>query len=192
VIPSKAVLLKVAAKRTVQDIIAPNLRILFCGINPGLYSAYSGHHFARPGNRFWPTLHRAGLVDRRLTAPEGLELLHYGYGLTNVVPRASAGASDLRRQEIFEGAERLVRKVRHFKPRVLAILGVGVFRIAFDKPMATVGRQPEPIGATVVWVLPSPSGLNAHYSPKLLVKAFEDLRWFVEQSAPGALRKEAS
>lgn len=185
-IPKKTVLIK-AADRNLRDIIAPRLRVLFCGINPGLYSAYTGHHFARPGNRFWPTLYRSGFIDRPLTPCEEQELLQYGFGLTNIVKRASVGAHELTRDEILAGAHQLVKKVSRYNPCVLAILGVSVFRIAFNQPQATIGRQPDPIGSTFVWVLPSPSGLNAHYSPASLVKAFQALRSFLDDGEPRQL-----
>lgn len=174
-IPRKEALLA-AAHQKLPDLLAPNLKVLFCGINPGLFSAYAGHHFARPGNRFWPTLYRAGLVDRPLGPAEEGELLKYGYGLTNVVARASARASELSQTEIMEGARVLTAKVTRWEPQVLALLGVSVYRVAFGRPEAEVGLQPDLIGSTRLWVLPSPSGLNAHYSSQRLCQAFRELR----------------
>jgi len=173
--PTAAELLA-AADRTVPDVIAPGLLVLFCGINPGLYSAATGHHFARPGNRFWPTLHAAGFTDRRLAPAEERELLALGYGITNVVSRASAAADDLTSEELARGARRLTAKVRRYHPRVLAVLGVGAYRTAFGRPRAGLGVQPERIGETSVWVLPNPSGLNANYRPSELAALYRELR----------------
>jgi len=166
--------------RTLRDVIAPDLRVLFCGINPGLYSAATGHHFARPGNRFWPTLHAAGFTDRVLHPSEERELLARGYGITNVVPRSSATAAELSEEEIRDGGKRLVAKVRRARPHVLAILGVGAYRTAFDRPKAQVGLQTETIGATRLWVLPNPSGLNANYQSPELARLFRELREYAE------------
>jgi TDG/mug DNA glycosylase family protein len=169
-----------AAGRTVRDVIAPDLRVLFCGINPGLYTAAVGHHFARPGNRFWPTLHAAGFTGRLLDPSEERLLLASGYGITNVVPRATATAAELARDELVAGGRRLAAKVRRYRPRVLAVLGVTAYRAAFDRPGASVGRQPEGIGETSVWLLPNPSGLNAHWQAPQLARAFRELREFAE------------
>jgi TDG/mug DNA glycosylase family protein len=174
-----------AANRTVPDLIAPGLRVLFCGINPGLYSAYTGHHFARPGNRFWPTLFAAGFTDRLLAPWEEGELLPLGYGITNVVRRASATADELTVEEIVRGGKQLRARVRRYKPRYLAVLGVGVYRIAFESPKAKLGLQSEPIGQTRVWVLPNPSGLNAHYQRADLARVFGELRKAVEAEGEG-------
>lgn len=152
-----------AGGKHVPDVIAPALAILFCGINPGLYSAAVGHHFARPGNRFWPALFAAGLTPRLLTPAEDGELLQCGYGITNVVERATAGATELTREELVAGGQRLLEKVLRYQPRVLAILGVSAYRTAFTQPRAALGRQHARIGDTTVWVVPNPSGLNAHY-----------------------------
>lgn len=172
-----------AAGRTVPDVIAPDLRVLFCGINPGLYSAATGHHFARPGNRFWPTLHAAGFTTRRLSPEEELELLSRGYRITNIVARATAGAAELSPEELSRGARRLAAKVRRYRPRVLAVLGVSAYRTAFARPRAALGQQDEGIGATRVWVLPNPSGLNANYQLADLARLFRELR---EQGDAGA------
>ncbi|MBP3953986.1 G/U mismatch-specific DNA glycosylase [Gemmata sp. G18] len=168
--------LRAAKNKTVPDVIAPGLRVLFCGINPGLYTAAIGHHFGRPGNRFWPTLHAAGFTSRLLDPSEELELLPLGYGITNVVARATVGADELAKKEIIAGGEILSAKVREFAPQYLAILGIGAYRTAFAQLKATVGLQPDAIGGTRVWVLPNPSGLNAHYQGKDLVKLFRQLR----------------
>jgi len=178
-----------AAGRAVPDVIAPGLRVLFCGINPGLYTAVTGHHFARPGNRFWPALHRAGFTDRQLAPSEERELLRSGYGITNVVARATAGAAELSREEFVEGGRLLERKVRRFRPRVVAILGIGAYRLAFDLPKAVLGPQEQRIGTAAVWVLPNPSGLNAHFLIGDLAKLFLDLRLAVEASGQQARRR---
>jgi TDG/mug DNA glycosylase family protein len=168
--------IRAAAGKTVPDVIAPALRVLFCGINPGLYTAAVGHHFARPGNRFWPALYAGGFTPRLLSAFEERELLPLGYGITNVVARATVGEAGLRPEEVADGARRLRRKVLRWRPRCLAVLGVGAYRAAFGRPKAMLGRQPETIGATAQWVLPNPSGLNAHYQPRELARLLRELR----------------
>jgi TDG/mug DNA glycosylase family protein len=173
--PTKQQLLA-AEDKTVRDVIAPNLRVLFCGINPGLYTAAVGHHFARPGNRFWPALYAAGFTDRLVSPFDERELLKRGYGITNVVMRTTATAEGLTREELRTGGEQLIAKVRKYRPRVLAILGLGAYRTAFEKPKAIIGRQEEMIGETLVWVLPNPSGLNAHYQAKQLGILFSELK----------------
>lgn len=173
--PTKEQLLA-ATEKTVRDVIAPDLRVLFSGINPGLYTAAVGHHFARPGNRFWPALYAAGFTDRVLSPFEERELLKSGYGITNVVQRATASADLLTKEEIVKGGERLKAKVLRYRPRVLAVLGLGAYRTAFNRPKATVGRQEERIGDTTLWVLPNPSGLNANYQAADLARLFRELR----------------
>jgi TDG/mug DNA glycosylase family protein len=173
--PTKEQLLAATGK-TVPDVIAPGLRILFCGINPGLYTAAVGHHFARPGNRFWPALFAAGFTDRLLSPFDERELLKSGYGVTNVVMRTTATADQLTNEELRNGGKRLAAKVRRYKPAYLAVLGVGAYRAAWNKPKAVIGRQEETIGETVVWVLPNPSGLNAHYQAKALAEMFSELK----------------
>jgi TDG/mug DNA glycosylase family protein len=158
--PTRAELLA-AADRTVEDVIAPGLRVLFCGINPGLYTAWTGHHFAKPGNRFWPALHAAGFTDRVLAPSEERLLLERGYGVTNVVQRTTATAAELSKEELERGGRVLEEKVLRNAPRWLAVLGIGAYRAAFHQPRAALGPQPETIGATRLWVLPNPSGLNA-------------------------------
>ncbi|HLM54951.1 MAG TPA: G/U mismatch-specific DNA glycosylase [Pyrinomonadaceae bacterium] len=165
-----------AAGRTVRDVIAPDLRVLFCGINPGLYTAAVGHHFARPGNRFWPALHRAGFTPRLLSAFEEHELLALGCGVTNVVARATAAAAELRPEEFKRGGLLLKKKVERYRPRFLAVLGVGAYRAAFDRPKAALGLQEEGLGPARVWVLPNPSGLNANYSLEDLARFLRELR----------------
>ncbi|HEX4610337.1 MAG TPA: G/U mismatch-specific DNA glycosylase [Urbifossiella sp.] len=164
--PSRADLLAAAGK-TVPDVARPGLKVLFCGINPGLYTAAIGHHFGRPGNRFWPTLHAAGFTPRLFDPSEEQLLLPLGYGITNVVERATAAADELTDEEIRLGGVRLVEKVKALAPAYLAVLGVGAYRVAFAKRKAAVGEQAERIGATRVWALPNPSGLNAYYNHTL-------------------------
>ena len=161
---------------TLADVIAPGLSVLFCGINPGLYSGAVGWHFARPGNRFWPALHAAGFTPRLLHPAEQLALLGWGYGITNIVERATAGAAELTAEELAAGGGRLAARVREYAPRILAILGISAYRAAFQQPHAVLGRQPEPIGATELWVLPNPSGLNAHYGREALADCFREVR----------------
>jgi TDG/mug DNA glycosylase family protein len=173
--PTKEQLLA-ATEKTVRDVIAPDLRVLFCGINPGLYTAAVGHHFARPGNRFWPALYAGGFTERILSPFDERELLQSGYGITNVVARATASADLLTRAEIVAGGERLRAKVLRFRPRVLAVLGVGAYRTAFSQPKAVVGPQPDRIGNTLLWVLPNPSGLNANYQAADLARLFRALK----------------
>jgi double-stranded uracil-DNA glycosylase len=165
----------------VPDVIAKDLRVLFCGINPGLYSGATACHFARPGNRFWPALYAGGFTKRLLSPFEERELLGSGYGITNVVRRATAGANELATEELIEGARALEKKVRRYRPKFLALLGVTVYRTAFNRPLAGLGRQAETIGKTAIWVLPNPSGLNAHYQPKDLARLFRELRDAVEE-----------
>ncbi|PRY09696.1 G/U mismatch-specific uracil-DNA glycosylase [Pontibacter ummariensis] len=173
--PTKEEILAAAGK-TVPDLIAPDLRVLFCGINPSLYTAATGYNFARPGNRFWPTLHAAGFTPRRLQPEEQQELLSYGCGITNFVERATVAAAELNKQELVAGGKLLVEKVLHYKPRVLAMLGVTAYRDAFGRRDAAIGLQPETIGDTRLWVLPNPSGLNAHYTPDALARVYGELR----------------
>ena len=178
--PTKQQLLA-ARDKFVPDVIAPNLKVLFSGINPGLYSAATGHHFARPGNRFWPALYAGGFTPRVLSPWEEVELLDLGYGITNIARRASATADQLDRVELIRGAKQLSAKVKRYSPRVLAIVGVGAYRVAFAKPQAQLGLQEDSIGSTRVWLLPNPSGLNAHYQPADLAQLFRELRRFVDR-----------
>jgi double-stranded uracil-DNA glycosylase len=162
--------------KPLPDVIAPDLDILFCGINPSLMSAARGHHFARPGNRFWPALHLAGLTPRRLTPDEDRELLRYGIGVTNVVARPTRAAAELSTVELREGAAALDDLVARYRPRVVAVLGITAWRTAFDRPNAVLGRQPERVGGAETWVAPNPSGLNAHYQLPDLARWYADLR----------------
>ena len=177
--PTKAHLVAAHDKR-VRDLIVPNLAVLFCGINPGLYSAAVGHHFARPGNRFWPTLFAAGFTPRAISPFDERELLTLGFGITNLVSRATATADELSDDELCLGKRALVAKVKRYSPRVLAVVGVGAYRVAFGEPKARVGKQERVIGKTTVWVLPNPSGLNANYQRAELAETFGELAKFVE------------
>jgi double-stranded uracil-DNA glycosylase len=172
--------LAAAAGRTIEDVIAPGLRVLFCGINPGLYSGATGHHFARPGNRFWRALHESGFTPRLLAPWEERELLRYGCGVTNIVARATAAAAELSQAELVEGGERLAGKLAQYQPRVLAVLGITAYRAAFGEKGAVIGPQPRVIHETRVWVLPNPSGLNAHYTPADLARVFREFRLALE------------
>jgi len=156
-------------------VIAPGLRVLFVGINPGLYSAATGHHFARPGNRFWPALRAAGLTSRLLHPSEQGLLLKGGYGVTNLVNRATASADELAPGEFVAGRKRLASKVRRYRPKIIAFLGVGAYCHAFALRQAPLGPQPEKFEGAVVWLLPNPSGLNANYQLPELTKLFRRL-----------------
>jgi double-stranded uracil-DNA glycosylase len=172
--PTKAEI-QAAIGKTVPDIIAPDLDVLFCGINPSLYSAVVGHHFARPGNRFWKTLHAAGFTDRLYDPSEDNDLLKLGYGITNVVDRATATADQLASTELVLGGQNLIRKIQQYRPKTIAFLGISAYRIAFQKPKATVGQQTEQLANAIVWVLPNPSGLNAHYQLDGLAETYRAL-----------------
>lgn len=162
--------------RTIPDVIGPNLRVLFCGINPGLWSGATGRHFARPGNRFWPALYASGFTPRLLAPAEQDALTALGLGITNVVARTTARADELSRDEYVAGGAALTAKVRTYRPAWLAVLGIGAYRTGFGRPKAVVGRQAETIGDTRIWVLPNPSGLNAHWTAAALGEAFAELR----------------
>jgi double-stranded uracil-DNA glycosylase len=162
--------------RRVPDVIEEGLEVLFCGINPGLYSAAVGHHFAGPGNLFWSMLHAAELTPRLLTAFEEHELLALGYGITNIVPRASASAEDVNKEELRAGARTLRRKVLKYKPRYLAFCGLVAYRVGFERNKAQVGLQNDRIGSTQIWLLPNPSGLNAFHQPALMTQLFSEFR----------------
>ncbi|HEU0054827.1 MAG TPA: G/U mismatch-specific DNA glycosylase [Longimicrobium sp.] len=168
--------IRAAAGKTVPDVIARGLDVLFCGINPGLYTAAVGHHFARPGNRFWRALHEGGFTPRLLAPWEEGLLPGFGCGITNVVDRATAAAAELTRDELAEGGRRLEAKVRRFAPRWLAVLGVGAYRTAFGRANAALGPQAETVGGARVWILPNPSGLNANYRPADFARLFAELR----------------
>jgi TDG/mug DNA glycosylase family protein len=165
-----------AAGRTIPDVLAPGLHVVFCGINPGLYSGAVGHHFARPGNRFWKALHGSGFTDRVLSPFEDGELVGFGVGLTNLVERATAGAAELSSDELRAGARSVERKAERFGPNVVAILGIGAYRVAFDRPRGSTGPQPDRLASSRLWVLPNPSGLNAHHQLPDLIRSFASLR----------------
>jgi len=173
--PSKKEL-AAAADKGLRDVIASGLQVLFVGINPGLYSAATGHHFARPGNRFWPALHQAGFTPRQLHPSEQAELLQAGYGITNLVNRGTATADELEVGEFVKGRQRLAAKIRRYRPEVVAFLGVGAYCHAFGLRGAGIGRQSAAFEGAQVWVLPNPSGLNANYQLPELVKLFRALR----------------
>ncbi|MEU0552275.1 G/U mismatch-specific DNA glycosylase [Micromonospora sp. NPDC005979] len=168
--------LAAAADRTIPDVLAPGLAVLFVGINPGLWSAATGWHFARPGNRFWPALHLGGFTPRLLHPSEQDDLPALGLGITNMAARASARADELSPQELLDGAAILTDKVARYRPRWVAVVGVTAYRIGFQRPKATFGPQPESLAGSRLWVLPNPSGLNAHFTPVTLGAAFAELR----------------
>ena len=179
-----------AAKgKTIRDIIAPRLKVLFVGINPSLYSAAVRHHFARPGNRFWPVLHAAGFTGRLLSPSDERELLKRGYGITNMVARATAAAAELTAEQLVVGGRRLLVKVRRYHPRAVAVLGLGAYRVAFTRPRATPGRQEQTLDGASLWVLPNPSGLNANYQMKQLVRLFRQLHHAVEDQSRRARQR---
>lgn len=168
--------LRAAYGATVPDLLAPGLAVLLVGINPSLYSGWSGRHFARPGNRLWRTLHDSGLTDRRLHPGEQHELLGYRIGVTNLVAEATARADELTPAQLRAGADRLEAVVRRHRPAYVAFLGVGAYRTALRRPRARVGRQQEPFADAAAWVLPNPSGLNAGYQQPALTTAYAELR----------------
>ena len=171
--------LAAARDRTIPDVLPADgmpLRVLFCGINPGLYSAATGWHFARPGNRFWPALHLSGFTPRRLAPSEQAELASYGLGITNIAPRATAQAAELTDDELRDGAVRLQALIAARAPRFVAVAGVTAYRTAFGRPRAAIGPQDERLAAARLWILPNPSGLNAHTSVPLLAAEMRKLR----------------
>jgi TDG/mug DNA glycosylase family protein len=168
--------LAAAAGTTLPDVIARDLDVLFCGINPGLYTAAVQQHFGRPGNRFWPTLHKAGFTPRLFHPSEQRELLRHGCGITNVVARATTAAAELTAVELVDGTRTLKARVRRYRPRVLAVVGIGAYRTGFARPRASTGLQEETIGDTRIWILPNPSGLNANYRPEELAALYRELR----------------
>ena len=181
--PTKAEL-EAARHKVVKDVIGPGLDVLFCGINPGLYTAAIGHHFGRPGNRFWPALHLSGFTPVLLSPYDEHELLKLGLGVTNVVMRTTATADELTDDELRKGAAALKRKVTRYRPRYLAVLGLGAYRVGFGIKKAAVGPQEETVGDTSVWLLPNPSGLNAHYQLPDLAAQFARLREAVIALSP--------
>nr|WP_232521541.1 G/U mismatch-specific DNA glycosylase [Micromonospora phaseoli] len=165
-----------AADKLLPDVITAGLDVLFVGINPGLWSAATGWHFARPGNRFWPALYRGGFTPRLLHPSEQDTLPGLGLGITNLVARASARADELTAAELVDGARTLTSKVARYRPRWVAVVGVTAYRVGFSRPKAAFGPQPEQLAGARLWVLPNPSGLNAHFTPQTLGTAFAELR----------------
>jgi TDG/mug DNA glycosylase family protein len=178
--------LEAAKGKRLRDVIGPGLRVLFCGINPSLYSAATGHHFARPGNRFWPALFRGGFTDRILSPGEDRELLGFGCGVTNMVSRATVAADELSNAELLAGAAALATKVNRFKPAWVAFVGIGAYRVGFGEKAAGVGRQERRIGGSGVWVLPNTSGLNANYQVEELGRLFGELREHAYRPMPSS------
>jgi double-stranded uracil-DNA glycosylase len=168
--------LAAAHGKKVPDIIQPGLKVLFCGINPGLYSGAVGHHFARPGNRFWPALHASGFTQRLVSPFEERELLENGLGITNIVDRATGAADELAGEELQAGARRLESKIKRYRPAIVAFLGIAAYRVAFNRKEAHIGRQTEKLAGATIWILPNPSGLNAHYQSARLAELFAELR----------------
>jgi TDG/mug DNA glycosylase family protein len=189
--PPTAAELRRARRLALPDVIGPGLRVLFCGINPGLYSAAVGHQFARPGNRFWRALYAAGFTPSLFSPQHDRSLLDLGLGITNLCPRTTAGADELTPDEIIRGGRALAAKVRRYEPHLIAVLGIGAYRLAFGRADAVVGPQDEPIGGRPVWVLPNPSGLNAHYGLEALTRHFRTLREHVESRSvpPASVRR---
>jgi double-stranded uracil-DNA glycosylase len=176
---------------TISDLLAPDLRVLFVGINPGLYSGAVGHHFARPGNRFWPTLHAAGFTPSVISPFEERKLLEYGLGITNLVARTTATAAELTRDELREGTRVLESKVRRYAPQIVAFLGLDSYRKGFDSPRAEIGPQEQPMGASSVWLLPNPSGLNAHWQLPELARLYGELHAAsLATSGPSAMQRQ--
>lgn len=173
--------LKNAENKTVPDLIKPNLKVLFVGINPGLYTAAIGHHFGRPGNRFWPALFASGFTPRLFPPSESDKLLNLGYGISNIVKRATVGSGELSKEELQNGTKELTAQILEYQPKFAAVLGIQSYRIGFDRPKAQMGLQDEMIGNTKIWVLPNPSGLNAHATPPVLKELFTELRLAVEK-----------
>lgn len=176
--------LEAARSLTVPDVVAPGLKVLFCGINPGLYTAAIGHHFGRPGNRFWPALHRSGFTPRQLAPWDEGELLALGLGITNLVARTTAVASELSKAELKGGGQQLVERLEKYRPGWLAMLGLGSYRAAFGLPAAPMGPQSGQLGPSRVWLLPNPSGLNAHYQLDDLAEEFARLREAIQGDGP--------
>jgi len=168
--------LRDAINRTTEDLIDYNLKVLFCGINPGMWSGATGFHFAKPGNRFWKTLHLSGFTNRILHPSEEHELLENGCGITSFCKRTTARADELTTEEYVKGGKVLVKKIEKYKPRFLAVLGIGAYRTAFNEPKAKLGLQAEKIGDSKVWLLPNPSGLNAHYQLNDLAQLYGELK----------------
>jgi TDG/mug DNA glycosylase family protein len=163
-------------------IVAPGLKVLFVGINPGLRSAEVGHNFARPGNRFYPALHASGFTPRLLTPEEDVTLPSYGLGITNIAARPTRAATELSDDELREGAARLEALVANLQPRLVAMVGVTAYRVAFNQRKAMLGLQEQTIGGRPVWILPNTSGLNAHHRPADFARLFAEAREYAEKS----------
>jgi double-stranded uracil-DNA glycosylase len=184
--PTPAQLAAAHGRRTVPDIVGPGLSVLLVGINPGLYSGATGHHFARPGNRFWPALHLSGLTPRLLRPEEERELPQYGLGLTKLVHRATATAAELSEAELRRGGQRVRRLCREHRPGCVCFLGLGAYRTAFGAPRARIGPQDEPFEEALLWVLPNPSGLNANHQLPDFVRLFREVRASLGAADAGA------
>jgi double-stranded uracil-DNA glycosylase len=183
--------LAAARDATIPDVLPAEgepFRVLFCGINPGLYSAATGWHFARPGNRFWPALHQSGFTPRQFEPSEQAELTRYGLGITNIAPRATAQAAELTAEELRDGSTRLLALIAARRPSFIAIAGVTAYRTAFARPKAIIGPQPEPLGAARLWILPNPSGLNASWTAPRIAAEFRALRAAVSDPLPPVSR----
>ena len=184
--PTRAELLAAYGK-TIPDLVGPGLRVLLVGINPSLWSGWAGRHFARPANRLWRTLYEAGFTDHVLHPSETDALVAAGIGVTNFVARATARADELDADEIKAGVAKLQRLARKHRPQVVAFLGLSAYRIAFGEPRAVVGEQERRLGGATVWLLPNPSGINAHYQQPDLTKAYAELRKALDmQTAAGS------
>lgn len=190
--PTKDELAAAHGSETVPDIVGPGLKVIFIGINPGLYSGVTGHHFARPGNRFWPALHLSGFTPRLLHPSEEAQLLEYGVGLTKLVHRATATADELAAEELRAGGERIRRLTRKLKPAAACFLGVGAYKSAYGLKRVAVGPQPDDFEGAPLWVLPNPSGLNANYQLPDFVRLFTELRRSVEPKKAPRLRGSRS
>lgn len=175
-----------AEGRSIPEVIGPGVRYLFVGINPGLWSGATGYHFARPGNRFWPTLHGAGFTPRLLAPDDNGTLIALGIGITNLVNRTTAKATQVFDDELRAGAARLRGTVRRHRPVAVAVLGVTAYRVAFDDPAAAIGRVAKPLAGAELWILPNPSGLNAHYQLPQLIDLFGAFRESVTSRASSA------
>ena len=180
--------LEAAYGKTVPDVIGPGLSVLFVGINPSLYTAAVGLHFGRPGNRFWPALQRAGIIDHLLEPGEQRQLLAKGFGITNIVPQATARADELSHEQLVAGAKRLQRTVRRYQPRLVVFLGLTAYRAAFDRKSAEIGRQSQRLAGAEIWLLPNPSGLNAHYQLDDFVRFFKRVKRYAAADGRRARR----
>ncbi len=168
------------ADATVPDLVGPGLRLLFVGINPGLWTAATQTHFAHPGNRFYPALLAAGIIDRPIDRGTGMTdddrryLIERGIGITNIVRRATAKASELSTEELHAGGDHLRAFVREHVPPVVAVAGITAYRTAFAQPKAVMGEQPDPFEGTRLFVVPNPSGLNAHETVATIADAYRE------------------